>query len=952
MAPFVGRQPELALLRARLTEALTGRPQTVQIQGPAGIGKTALLEHFLLDPGVEPSPVVLLASGEETEQLLAYGVIDQLVRSAGGQDRTSASPADPSAGPDAADPLTRHPADPLAGRVANPAAGRAADQVNDPVTVGAGFLSFLDGLDGRGVILAVDDAHWADRPSLQALIFALRRLVADRILAIIAVRDDQAPDLPESLGRLIRKQTGTELRLRGLDEEDLVELAAAMGIDGVSPVAARRLRYGTQGNPLHARALLEEFPPSRWGSDDDLLPPPLSFRRLVQDRYESCAEPTRRLVDAVAVLGSHCPLPVAAALAAVTDVFPAVQEATAADLLQASDTTSPWTLSFLHPLVRAAVYDALGPARRRVLHTEAAALLTDEAAVLHHRVAAAAEPDEELAADLSRFADAQARRQDWQSAAAHAVGASRLSPDPGSAQRRVLRAVIWTMLRGDAANAADYAADAGTYEPGPLRDVVLGSLAMAADDPVTAERLLTEAWRTSAPSADPEAAGIAALMTAIHWYGRLDAQATVRWCERALALIPPESSTYPIAQTYLVHGLGYAGRSGEAALAASPAQETPGAIGQLWVNPRSARGVLHLVEDDIDAARTDLESAAVTASRLGILNTAAFSFAYLARAEWLAGAWDEAMLHAERAVAINLESDFGFLQTAVFGIAVLVPAARGDWAAAEDYIRSMTEHHPPQHVGYERSVLALGMSRARVGEARGRPADVLDALDPVRRFPHRDAADEPGFWAWQDLYADALIGARRLAEAGDFLGPHEKLAEQRGRRSMVARLARARGHLDAVSGRVEAADEAFTRALRAIDGLNLPFEQARIELAAGRFLRRTGQRRRAADLLAAAEGRFLTLGAQPYADRCATELAASGLSAIRRAGHGRGGLTAQELVVARLAGGGLSNREIAAELVVSVKTVEYHLHNAFGKLGISSRRHLAERLAAVSGPGQ
>ena len=173
MAPFVGRQPELALLRARLTEALTGRPQTVQIQGPAGIGKTALLEHFLLDPGVEPSPVVLLASGEETEQLLAYGVIDQLVRSAGGQGRTSAAPADPSAGPDAADPLTRHPADPLAGRVANPAAGRAADQVNDPVTVGAGFLSFLDGLDGRGVILAVDDAHWADRPSLQALIFAL-----------------------------------------------------------------------------------------------------------------------------------------------------------------------------------------------------------------------------------------------------------------------------------------------------------------------------------------------------------------------------------------------------------------------------------------------------------------------------------------------------------------------------------------------------------------------------------------------------------------------------------------------------------------------------------------------------------------------------------------------------------------------------------------------------------
>ena len=119
---------------------------------------------------------------------------------------------------------------------------------------------------------------------------------------------------------------------------------------------------------------------------------------------------------------------------------------------------------------------------------------------------------------------------------------------------------------------------------------------------------------------------------------------------------------------------------------------------------------------------------------------------------------------------------------------------------------------------------------------------------------------------------------RRLEEADEFLGPHEKLAEQRGRRSMVARLARARGHLEAVAGRTDAADEAFTRALQAIDGLHLPFERARIELAAGRFLRRAGQRRRAADLLAAAERRFTALGAQPYADRCATELAASGLS--------------------------------------------------------------------------
>ena len=139
--------------------------------------------------------------------------------------------------------------------------------LDDPVTIGARLLEFLDQFEGSPVVLAVDDAHWADRPSLQALIFALRRLAADQVLTIIAVRDDSVPDLPDSLRRLVSGQRGTVLRLRGLDEQDLRDLAAAMGIDGIGASAARRLRYGTQGNPLHARALLEEFPAAaQWRS--------------------------------------------------------------------------------------------------------------------------------------------------------------------------------------------------------------------------------------------------------------------------------------------------------------------------------------------------------------------------------------------------------------------------------------------------------------------------------------------------------------------------------------------------------------------------------------------------------------------------------------------------------------------------------------------------------------
>ena len=231
MDAFVGRQPELAVLRARLTDALAGRPQIVQIQGPAGIGKTALLDQFLTEIAgigdVPPAPVVIRASGEETEELLAYGVVEQLARS------------------------IVHPT--------------APEPLSDPVTIGARLLEFLDQFEGSPVVLALDDAHWADRPSLQALIFALRRLAADQVLTIIAARDESVADLPDSLRRLVTGQRGTVLRLRGLDEQDLRDLATAMGVERIGASAARRLRYGTQGNPLHARALLEEFPVAPMG---------------------------------------------------------------------------------------------------------------------------------------------------------------------------------------------------------------------------------------------------------------------------------------------------------------------------------------------------------------------------------------------------------------------------------------------------------------------------------------------------------------------------------------------------------------------------------------------------------------------------------------------------------------------------------------------------------------
>jgi DNA-binding CsgD family transcriptional regulator len=794
------------------------------------------------------------------------------------------------------------------------------------------------------VVLVVDDLHWADQPSVRALVFALRRLVADQVLAVLVVRDDAVAGLPESLRRIVSGHHGDVVRLAGLGEHDLRELARLVGVGPLPARAARRLCDGTRGNPLHVRALLDEFPDGG-AAGRQPLPSPRSFRLLVGDRYLACAGDTRRLVDAAAVLGGRALLPLVAAVGEVAQPVQAVDEAVDHGLLVADTGMHPWALAFPHPLVRSAVYDALGPARRAALHLAAAGLVDDEAGALHHRVAAASAPDGALADDLAAFARRAAARQDWPSATRHLVESGRLCPDRDEGRDRLLRALSWMLQSGDAASAAAFSAELHAMPGSPLRDSVLGTLAMARDDPAGAEQMFASAWKRCDPGTDPEVAATIALQRAIHHFGRLDGSGTVEWCRHALELTGPDTAVGRKAQTFLAHGLAYRGRTAEAFAAAERAGGDASDLEVAWLHPRSARARLRLVEGDVDGARADFAAVAARAVELGALDIAGVAFASLARAEYLAGAWDDAVVHAERALAVNDESEWGFTWSMACGIAALVPAARGEWADAEALLSGADARYPG---GYERSVVAVAVSRARLAEARGDAAGVVAALEPVRSFPIRDGVDEPGFWPWPDLYAEGLVGIGRAEEADTMLAPHEELAVQRGRNSSIARVARARGRVEAALGRPERAAEAFERALDAAGRVALPFEGAKVELAAGAFLRRGGQRRRAAELLSAALRTFEELGAAPYVHRCRVELAGSGLQPAARDGRAAL-LTSQELVVARLAAAGRTNREIAADLVVSVKTVEYHLRNAFQKLGVARRAELAARLAEPAG---
>ena len=907
VSPFVGRAAELEALRAELATVRAGRPRVLIVQGDAGIGKTVLIEHLLAG---EPDLTVLRATGEQWEAFVAYGVVDQIMRVAGVSTARLLVSRDRS-----------FPAE-------------------EPVGVGAWILEVVQELEQKApVAVVVDDAHWADMDSLRSLLFAARRLVDERVLVLLGQRTEDEQRLPEGLRRLAGGRTGATLTLDPMPAADVQELAGALGVRGFSGRAAQRLHQHTGGNALYVKTMLTELPEQRWRTWDPSLPAPRAFAVQVLRRLDACSPPTRRLVEAVAVLGTTAPVRSAGTLAGVPDLMTALDEASVVGLLEVRDELGIREVAFPHPLVQAAVYEQLGPLRRVQLHSAAAEFVDEEGALLRHRVLAATPPDPGLAAELEAFARREAAVGAWASAAWALVEGSSLSPDREQREQRLLRAVDATIGAGDLLQAEAFARDVASFTPGSWRDAALGYLAVLRGRRTEAEELLTSAWRLSASDADTSVAAVVAQRLALHAVGRLRGADVVTWSRRAVEVARPGDPVRVEAEALLGLGMGWEGQiaEGMAAYEALLGRVNAAEDGPQLERIRMAHGWLRLVRGDVLGARASLARTAPAALRAGSVRIAVWSFSWLSQAGFAMGAWDEAAADAERAVSLLDESGLEWLRPLARYAAVLVPAARGEWETAEEHLRAGAA----QGGDYELMVVAAALARAEVAAARGEHDGVLRALEPVLALESRAGVDEPGFWPWQDLYADALISAGRLAEADELLGPHEKRASIRGRASMVARLARVRGRLEAARGQPAEAEQAFECALAALEAQPLPFQRAQVELAYGQTLRRSGQRRAAAAQLQAARDRFSELRAAPYLERCERELRGCGLAPAKRSEFDPAKLTAQEQAVARLVAVGMSNRQVAADLFVSVKTVQFHLTHIYAKLGIGSRSELA-----------
>jgi tetratricopeptide (TPR) repeat protein len=806
---FVGRVAELARVAEVVSRVEAGQPWLVAIEGDPGMGKTSLVRRCLAgSPGLR----VLWARGDQAEIDLDFGLVDQLLRAAGNVSR----------------PVRR------------------ADGSGSPASsfaVGAFLLEVVGEQGAKGpVAIVVDDLQWADRKSVEALTFMLRRLSVDPVLAI-AIYRGPGDRLDEAAQRmLLSVENRLRIPLGGLGPEEVASLAAALRVGSLDDEAVQWLYQGTGGHTLYLRTVLSEgfnLDPQAPGR----LALPRSLATAIGDHLRVLPPETRVLLEMLSVLNLRMALAQLGQAAQVASPGAAMEPAVASGLVDWWPAEPTCPVQIRHLLVRDAVYAGIPAARRRELHARAACIVSESAA-WEHRVAALEHPDEGLAGGLERLAAQEAAGGRVALAATHLQWASDISPGRAGRERRLLAAALHLMLaeesRGLALRPVVEAAG-----PSPLRGCVLGAMALLSGRFAEAQRLFAEALaQTRAdPDSGPLAALIASWLAGAHLllgdgengvsYGKwalgtgcLDTLAT-SWTRAQIAIGAYEVAGPAAALAELGH------------LDADPAH-----VGPLDAECLAWRGAFRTGAGDLRQAVTDM-TAALTMVRNGAPLTLGLQpYAYLALAQYLAGGWDDALLTCEQAFSVAAIRSRSYELPLLHLAAACVPAGRGTAGEAEQHALAAEQAAASLDSGLER--LYAAMAQALVCQAAGDYLGMADALGPWQDDSALDGRSRGMAVLWRPLLAEGLIGSGQTGPAAAVLDQLRENASQASYlRSAVAWL---QGWLAEQQGAADEAREIYQRGEQAA-GAHSPVHTARLLLAHGRLLRRTGQRRLAVERL-------------------------------------------------------------------------------------------------------
>lgn len=925
------REAELDALLDRLGRTADGTSTTAMIEGPAGIGKTALLS-VLAAQARALGMTVLTARATPLERHFSYAVVRQLF-----------------------DPVRAERAGESwqallegAARLALPAlelerSPDADDRGDDvaPATMHGLYWLAANLAAQAPALIVVDDAHWADPPSLRWLAHMVPRLEGLPVLLVVSLRGADTVTDPVSLGE-IAAAADPLLRPAALKEEAASLLVKEELGAEPSPEFARACHRATGGNPLLLRALTGSL------AAEGITPSAAAARKIARFRAEGVARAVERtmaslpdgsgrLAEAVAVLGESAALRHVAELAGVDrDRAAELADALAgADILEASR-----PLRFVHPLVRSTIYESLPPGRRALAHSRAAALLAHGGAgpeqLAVHLIESEAEGDPAVVSALSDAAREATARGAPDVATTYLRRALTEPPPPDRAPRVALELGV---------------AEVAALDPqGPGR--LLGALAQMHDTPARAAAALRAATTlgnsqygedaveaakiglASSETIEPRLRiALEAVMITSSWY---HPHTAALGAERLAGLNESDSGAGPILVCRAVE----CARRGESAADARALLDRAlageahrGSSSQVLV----MSALVATWTDDYERAASLWQQLIDLARALGTLNDARGSYTWRSLTQTMRGD----LAAAKEDLASGLALEWGGSRSQPYGLAhaIHVSLLSGELEVAE---RELAAVQVDQMLGPDPGGAWLMEALGRLDRARG---ELEPAAAKLRDAGHRFEAlgiTGPALTSWRCHLALTLAGLGQTDEAARLAAENLDLAEHWASPHPLGIALR-------VAGTVRGGSEGLRLLERSVEVLaesSALLEHATSLTELGGALRRANRRAGARDLLRAALDLAHRCGAEPLAARAREELVATGARPRRAVISGAESLTPRERKVARLAGDGRSNREIAQELFVTERTVETHVRHALQKLDVSSRREIAGAMSA------
>ncbi|ANE04631.1 helix-turn-helix transcriptional regulator [Corynebacterium crudilactis] len=790
----------------------------------------------------------------------------------------------------------------------------------------------IDRLDAATVVI-VDDVHWADIESLQKLIEYSMRMVSGRFALIMIGLDEEELVFHDEVVSLPSIADATYV-LPPMSIEEIRQLALTDVRGRISATTATDIQRITGGVYGRVKEVLHAESPDHWKLPSPNIPIPQSWwanlnRRVSSQRFWP-------VLLAVAVLPAGGPIDLVKLLGNdPTGML--CDDAVRAGLLRVLPSDGPPQLDLVLPMDRAVLRSRTPLNTLAELHNTAADYYSrwnHVDATLQHQAFAALDPENPAVRALAQRGYALGRAGHWMEAAhALALAANRTAHREES-NKYLLESIDSLISASDLPQARSKVATLDLGESGIQQESMLGYLAIHEGRRSEARNLLDRAasellsQHPIDPIHGPRMAQRKVLLNLVDW--RPDE--LLVWANRAVAWTDEDAGEKIEAQSISLIG--------QSVLDGKLPEDKP-IPGETTLHAQRrhmAMGWLSMVHDDPVTARQKLER---RSSISGSERISLWQDGWLARSLLLLGEWEEAARTVEIGLARAEQFGIRFLEPLLLWTGATVATARGNDDLARNYMRRLSADQDAFII----QSMPSAMCRLWVHRQRNEIPGAIVAGEQLEKLASKEYVNAPGFWPWQDVHATHLIRIGEIERAENLV--NSTLEELKGSTiaSAHAKIAVPDAMLLIHHGDIKKGFQRFEDALDMLDPLTLPYYRARICFEYGQALRRQGQRRRADEQFARASSLFQDMGANAMVTLANRERRVGGLG---QRSEQSGGLTPQEFEIARLVASGHSNREVAQELFLSPKTVEYHLTRVYKKLGIRNRMELAEALKRYS----